>query len=84
MYFDDILGFDMCDYTGERQAINDFNQRAEYRKISPEYDARVQQFPQSWKFQIFVYHNFAHREYCKWIWEQMPSHQAPATADLAP
>jgi len=84
MYFDDILGADMCDYIGERQAINDFNARSEDRKISPEYDARIQPFPQSWKYQMYAYHNFAHPDYCRWVWEGDPAHEAAATADLKP
>ena len=71
MYFDDIVGFDICDFTGERLAITDFNSQSQNAKISPEYHSRLQHFSPDLKHQIFVYHNFAHSEYCQWVWEKI-------------
>jgi hypothetical protein len=34
-YFDDIMGFTYSEFTGERLAITEFNERHEMRKISP-------------------------------------------------
>jgi hypothetical protein len=65
MYFDDMIGPDYCDYTGERLAITDFNVQSKNAKISQEYDSRHQHFPGSWKYLIYVYHNFAHPDYCR-------------------
>ncbi len=67
MYFDDIVGADMCDFTGERMAMTDFNSRSQTAKISPEYYTRLQDFPGFWKHQIYVYHNFAHPDYCRFV-----------------
>jgi hypothetical protein len=82
MYFDDVVGFDYCDFTGERLAITDFNAGSPNAKISPEYWARLQHFPQTWKHQIFTYHNFAHPDYCRWVWENTPSMQQVAAPPL--
>lgn len=70
MYFDDIIGQDYCDFVGERAAITDFNSQSQSAKISQECFARLQAFPGSWKHQIFVYHNFAHPDYCRFVGEQ--------------
>jgi hypothetical protein len=67
MYFDDIISIDHCDFTGERLAMADFNSRSQNAKISPEYHSRFQEFPGIWKHQIFVYHNFAHADYCRYV-----------------
>lgn len=72
MYFDDMVGFDYCDFTGERLAINDFNSGSENAKISPEYYARLQHFPLSWKHQIFAYHRFSHPHYCRYVLDTTP------------
>ena len=69
MYFDDIISSDLCDFTGERVAIADFNSRSQNAKISPECYARFQHFTGIWKHQIFVYHNFAHPDYCRFVGE---------------
>ena len=34
-YFDDIMGFTFCEYTGERLAITEFNNCHQMSKISP-------------------------------------------------
>lgn len=78
MYFDDFVGEDYCDYTGERLAITEFNAQSPNAKISPEYYARLEDMPFSWKHQIFVYHNFAHRYYNRWVWEKKPVAEAAA------
>jgi hypothetical protein len=70
MYFDDIIGADHSDFTGERLAMADFNSQSQNAKISPDCYARFQHFPQIWKHQIFVYHNFAHTDYCRFVGPQ--------------
>lgn len=70
MYFDDMVGPDYCDFIGEPMAIADFNSQSKNAKISPEYYTRFQSFPQIWKHQIFVYHNFTHTDYCRFVGEQ--------------
>jgi hypothetical protein len=39
-YFDDIMGHSYCDFTGERLAIQEFNESHELRKLSPIYGLR--------------------------------------------
>jgi hypothetical protein len=70
MYFDDIIGSEHSDFTGERLAIADFNSRSQNVKISPDCGSRFQHIAQIWKHQIFVYHNFAHPDYCRFVGPQ--------------
>ena len=72
MYFDDIIGPEHSDYTGERLAVADFNARSRNAKISPDCYLRFQPFSQVWKHQIFVYHDFTHPDYCRFV---SPRHQ---------
>jgi hypothetical protein len=67
MYFDDIIGFDYTDFTGERLAITDFNSQSEHAKISQEYYMRLHEFPLIWKHQIYVYHRFHHPDYGRYV-----------------
>jgi hypothetical protein len=63
-YFDDIAGFSHGDFTGERLAITDFNQRHELRKISQIYGLRhVMDLDQWWTEQMYMAHFFDHPRY---------------------
>jgi hypothetical protein len=57
-----------CDFTGERLAISEFNESCTTRKISPCYHLNRSVLP--WASQIFVYHDFAHPDYCRFISEE--------------
>jgi hypothetical protein len=70
MYFDDIIGSDHSDFTGERLAMADFNSRAQNAKISPDYGSRIEHIAQTWKNQVFIYHNFTHPDYCRFVGPQ--------------
>jgi hypothetical protein len=69
-YFDDIIGDDiwLCnDFTGERLAINEFNEQHASQKFSKCYYLPFQ-FPNLWwPNQIFVYHDFRHPRYNDFI-----------------
>jgi hypothetical protein len=67
MYFDDIVGADVCDFTGERLAMTDFNAQSPHAKISPEYNSRLQESCMTWQHQVYVYHNFAHPDYSRFV-----------------
>jgi uncharacterized protein YjlB len=70
MYFDDIIGEEHSDFTGERLAIAEFNMRSHRAKISPECYIRFQPWTAVWKHQIYVYHNFDHPTYCRFVSSQ--------------
>ena len=67
MYFDDIMGIECSDFTGERLAMADFNARSRHAKIARDCSAGFQHFPHVWKHKMFVYHNFAHPDYCRFV-----------------
>lgn len=69
-YFDDIIGEEHSDFTGERLAIADFNARSRNAKITQDHYLRYQALPQQWKYQIFTYHDFDHPDYCKFVGPQ--------------
>ena len=64
-YFDDIFGDNaslFCDFTGERLAISQYNNRYDNRKLSPLYSLQTgPKFP--WHMQIFIHHMFDHPKY---------------------
>jgi hypothetical protein len=66
-YFDDILGFTYCDYTGERLAIAEFNSSHDTRKISPIYGLKYflpAPYNQvEWSEAFFMAHIFDHQLY---------------------
>ena len=63
-YFDDMAGFSHSDFTGERLAITEFNQRHELRKISQIYGLRyVMDLDQWWIHQMYMAHFFDHPRY---------------------
>jgi hypothetical protein len=70
MYFDDIIGDDTWlanEYAGEMLAIEEFNQAHSLKKIAKNL-AVPRDFPdQSWKDQIYIYHDFAHPEYNEFV-----------------
>jgi hypothetical protein len=66
-YFDDIIGFNFCEYNGERLAIADFNASHEMRKIAPIYALRYFLPPlhgkEAWTEGFFLAHIFDHDLY---------------------
>lgn len=66
MYFDDIIGDDtwLCnEFTGERLAIEEFNQTHQSKKICKNhYVAKI--YPNSfWSDLVYIYHDFEHPRY---------------------
>jgi len=63
-YFDDIIAFSHGDFSGERLAISEFNERHEMRKISRIYGLRfVMDLQQWWVEQMYMAHFFEHPKY---------------------
>jgi hypothetical protein len=69
-YFDDILGETFSEFTGERLAIAEFNERHKMRKISPIFGLRYFLHPphnqEAWAEQMFIAHMFDHELYGHW------------------
>jgi hypothetical protein len=70
-YFDDVIGTETelyNDFTGERLAINEFNNENENIKISESYHfaGRANEI---WHYQIWTCHFFKHKEYSNFIGE---------------
>jgi hypothetical protein len=63
-YFDDLIGFSHGDFSGERLAITEFNERHESRKLSKIYGLRyVMSLEQWWTDQMYMAHFFEHPRY---------------------
>jgi hypothetical protein len=72
-YFDDTVGNETSlynDYTGERLAINEFNQTHTDKKLSVAYHLLARKAVESWYHQIFIYHDFRHSQYNTFISEE--------------
>jgi hypothetical protein len=66
-YFDDIIAFSHSDFTGERLAISEFNERHAARKISKIYGLRyVLDLEQWWTDMMYMAHFFEHPRYNDW------------------
>jgi hypothetical protein len=69
-YFDDILGETFSEFTGERLAIAEFNERHTMRKISPIFGLRYFLRPphnqEAWSEQMFIAHVFEHELHGRW------------------
>src|SRR5208282_3981363 len=63
------------DWTGERLAVNEFNARNERRKIARRYQAPGRYVRAPWLLKVFIYHDFDHPDYCKWV--STGRHQLP-------
>ena len=77
-YFDDILGGEIelyNDYTGERLAIAEFNDRHPDRKFSQAYYLLAKSVLQPWYHGIRICHFFKHPDYDKFIGSL--AHQMP-------
>ena len=69
LYFDDIVGNDISlysDYTGERLAIAEFNDRHPMLKISPVYSLACRSSMQ-WHHEVFAAHDFTHPQYGQFV-----------------
>lgn len=72
-YFDDTIGYELVpynDYTGERLAIKEFNDRHETKKLCVPHYLLARQVQEEWYRQIFIYNDFAHSDYNKFISEE--------------
>ena len=66
-YFDDVMGLPYSEFTGERLAIREFNDRHQFRKIAPiqglHYSLPVQYRHEPWPEQMYLCHLFDHPMY---------------------
>ena len=68
-YFDDIIGTEkemFNEFTGELKAINSFNQNNNQKKICLNKNL-VANSNHNWRYQIYYYHNFGHKNYNDYI-----------------
>lgn len=66
LYFDDIVGNDiwLCnEFTGERLAIEEFNQSHRLKKISKNYCVPTSTDDRWWPQHVYTYHDFQHPRY---------------------
>ena len=69
-YFDDVIGGDVelySDFTGERLAIQEFNDRHSDRKIADPYHLRGSRSIGQWQYHIWALHNFDHPKYNEFV-----------------
>ena len=69
-YFDDIIGDDIVlytNYTGERLAIKEFNEKFKNKKFDKCYHLITNIEYKTWYFQIRILHLFDHEKYCHFI-----------------
>jgi hypothetical protein len=72
-YFDDTIGSDIelyNDFTGQRLAINEFNEENERIKLGVPYYLADSGYTGSWRSQIWIAHLFAHPHYNTFISDQ--------------
>ncbi len=70
LYFDDIIGDDVAlfsEYTGVLLAINEFNHEHDSQKICKTTYLDKVPYPETWHHQIYIYHDFASNDYCKFV-----------------
>ena len=70
---DDIIGENIeafNDYTGERLAINEFNNNHDTKKFSEAYYLTCKKNVENWYYQIRILHNFSHSRYNDFISKQ--------------
>jgi hypothetical protein len=78
-YMDDVIGVSECfsDFTGERLAIDEFNETHAKQKISRCYDFgdfRIER----WQEQVMIYHDFSHPLYDRYVGDEADT-QLPLT-----
>ncbi len=72
-YFDDTIGNETPlynDYTGQRLAINEFNAAHGSKKLGIPYHLLGRKTVEPWHHQIFIYHDFRHRQYNDFVSEE--------------
>jgi hypothetical protein len=69
-YFDDVTGSEIeayNEYTGTRLAINEFNLCHKTKKLAKAYFLLEQKAVEDWYHRIYMFHNFQHSKYNKFI-----------------
>ncbi len=74
LYFDDIVGDDISlfsEYTGVLLAINEFNSSHDSQKLCKTTYLDKLPCAETWHHQIFIYHDFESKDYCRFVSEEM-------------
>jgi hypothetical protein len=74
VYFDDIIGNSTAlynEYTGALLAINEFNSNHSEQKLCKTTHLAAVPYPETWGHQIYIYHDFAAADYCKFVSEDV-------------
>jgi hypothetical protein len=80
-YFDDIIGNDISlsnEFTGERVAINEYNELSHTKKITPIHHLLAKSVRYKWYSKCFAHHIFDHPQYCQYLGK--PNLEIPLTA----
>jgi hypothetical protein len=68
-YFDDLFGYGWTDFTGERAAIDEFNEGHDRRKIGKihglRYELPAAEATEAWHEKLYLIHVFDHPRYAK-------------------
>ena len=73
-YFDDTTGSELelyNDYTGERLAINEFNQTHDHIKLALPYHLLSEPIRERWHHRIWICHFFTHSRYDDFVSEDV-------------
>jgi hypothetical protein len=79
-YFDDVSGNEASlynDYTGERLAINEFNQTHTEKKFAPAYHLLNRKVLDAWYQRVWILHNFKHSKYNEYIGRKIQQLELP-------
>lgn len=70
-YMDDVMGVSECysDFTGERLAIRELNDRSDSKKMSPCYDFEHFGY-ERWQDKVMIFHDFQHGDYTTYVGDE--------------
>jgi hypothetical protein len=79
-YLDDVIGTTECysDFTGERLAVREYNERNDSRKLSACYDFELFGY-ERWQEKIMIHHDFKHPRYTEYVGDPTRESDIPLT-----
>ena len=81
VYADDIFYsgelYGYCEYNGEWLAINEFNAEHQRQKFARAAHLTGSPRAEEWHHKVFVYHDFDHVDYCRFVGLDTVAHQMP-------
>lgn len=74
MYADDLWWWEelYCDFNGEALAISEFNAEHDRQKLAPAKWLSSSPRAEYWHHKVMVYHDFTHRNYCRYVGLEAP------------